>query len=237
MLEELRQLLSYVRDPSAERIQYIQAVEEENCLAKRSDRTRNLSARHLVELYSLDPTFTLFRNLRFFWDRDPQGQPLLALTCALARDSILKSSAAFIQSYSHGEKVTREALEDFIDDQEPGRFSKATLKSTAQNINSTWTKSGHLTGRVKKTRSRPKATSGSIAYALLLGYLEGARGESLLKTEFTRLLDSSFERLSELATEASRKGWIVYKRLGNVIDVGFPNLLTDQETEWLREQN
>lgn len=237
MLEELQQLLSFVDDPRAEKIVYIQAIEEENCLSKRSGRTRKITSRHLADLYALDPALTIFRSLRYFWDRDPEGRPLLALTCAYARDSILCSSAAFIQSYSLGEKVTREALEDFIDDQEPGRFSKATLKSTAQNINATWTKSGHLTGRVKKTRSRPKATCGSIAYALLLGYLEGARGDSLLKTKFTKLLDCPFERLSELATEASRKGWIVYKRLGNVIDVGFPNLLTDQEMEWLREQN
>jgi hypothetical protein len=237
MLEELQQLLSYVDDPSAEKVVYIQAIDEENCLAKRSGRTRKITSRHLADLYLLDPATTLFRTLRFFWDRDPEGQPLLALTCAFARDSILRSSAGFIQSFSHGEQVTREALEEFIDNQEQGRFSKATLKSTAQNINATWTKSGHLTGRVKKIRSRPKATCGSISYALLLGYLKGARGEGLLKTDFTRLIDSPFEHLSELATEAARKGWIVYKRLGNVIEVGFPNLLTDNEMEWLREQN
>ena len=128
-------------------------------------------------------------------------------------------------------------MEEFIDNQEPGRFSTATLKATVRNILSTWTKSGHLAGRVKKIRSRPKATCGSMAYALLLGYLKGARGESLLRTDFTGLLDSPFEYLSELATEAARKGWIVYKRLGDVIEVDFPNLLTDHEMEWLREQN
>ena len=132
---------------------------------------------------------------------------MLALTCAYARDSILKSSAAFIQSYPHGEKVTREALEEFIDNQEPGRFSKATLKSTAQNINATWTKSGHLTGRVIKIRSRPEATCGAMPYALLLGYLKGARGESLLKTEFTRLLHSHLPvvgKTSEKELESGR---------------------------------
>ena len=237
MLEELQRLLSYVDDPHAEKSLYLQAINIENCLAKRSGRTRNITARHLADLYALDPELTLFRSLRFFWSRDPEGQPLLALTCAYARDSILRSSAAFIQNYSHGEKVTRESLEEFIDNLEPGRFSKATLKSTAQNINATWTKSGHLSGRVKKIRSRPKATYGSMSYALLLSYLKGARGESLLKTEFTRLLDSPFENLSELSTEASRKGLIVFKRLGNVIEVRFPNLLTEQEMEWLREQN
>ncbi len=237
MLGELRLLLSFVDNPQAEKSSYIQAIEEKNCLGKRSGKTRQLTARHLSELYSIDPYVTLFRVLRFFWDRDKEGQPLLALLCAYARDSILRSSAAFIQSYSLGEIVTREALEEFVDNQEPGRFSKATLKSTAQNINATWTKSGHLHGRVKKVRSQPKATAGTVSYALLLGYLNGIRGESLFKTKYIRLVDCHFERSIELATEASRKGWIVFKRLGTVIEVLFPNLLTEQEMEWVREQS
>lgn len=237
MLNELRLLLSFVDDPDTEKSHYFQAIEEKNCLGKRSVRTRQLTARHLSELYTLDPNITLFRILRFFWNRDIDGQPLLALMFAYARDSILRSSAAFIQGYSFGEIVTREALEEFINNQESGRFSKATLKSTAQNINSTWTKSGHLQGRVKKVRSQPKATPGSVSYALLLGYLNGIRGESVFKTEYAKLLDCPFERSIELATEASRKGWIVLKRLGSVIEVLFPNLLTSEEMEWVREQS
>ena len=209
MLEELQLLLSFVDDPDSEEPFYFQAIEEKSCLGKRSGRTRRLTARHLRALYALGPDITLFRILRFFWNRDMDGQPLLALLCAYARDSILRSSAAFIQSYSMGETVSREALEEFIDNREPGRFSQATLKSTAQNINSTWTQSGHLQGRVKKIRSQPKATPGSVSYALLLGYLNGIRGESIFKTEYAGLLDCSFERSVELATEAAGKGWII----------------------------
>ena len=237
MLEELRLLLSFVDDPQADKSIYVQAIEEENCLSKRSGKTRSLTARHLADLYGLDPSITLFHSLRFFWKRDPNGQSLLALLCAYARDSILRSSAEFIQNHSPGQIVSRQALEDFIDHQEPGRFSKATLKSTAQNINSTWTQSGHLQGRAKKVRTQAQATPGSVSYALLLGYLNGARGESIFKTEYTGLLDCSFYRLIELATEASQKGWIVFKRLGEVIEVLFPNVLSEQEMEWIREQN
>jgi hypothetical protein len=237
MLEELKLLLSFINDAQAKKTEYLRAIEDDNCLAKRSGRTRKLTARHLSDLYALDPQVTLFRILRYFWKRDEEGQPLLALLCTYARDSILRSSAAFIQSYSFGQIVSREALEEFIDNQEPGRFSKATLKSTAQNINATWTKSGHLRGRIKKVRSQPKASPGSVSYALLLGYLNGIRGESIFKTEYSKLWDCSFERSIELATEASRKGWIVFKRLGTVIEVLFPNLLSEQEMEWVREQN
>jgi len=128
-------------------------------------------------------------------------------------------------------------LEQFIDHQQPGRFSPATLKSTAQNINSSWTQAGHLTGRARKTRTHAKATSGSVAYALFLGYLTGVRGESLFQTEFAKLLDCPIDKAIDLAEEDSRRGWIVFKRVGRTIEVLFPNLLTQQEMEWLREQS
>jgi len=237
MLEELKLLFSFVDDPAAGKSDFLRSIIEDNCLGKRSDKTRKLTARHLSDLYILDPDITLFRSLRYFWKRDMEGQPLLAMICAIARDSILRSSVPFIQSFTEGQRVTREALEEFIDNQETGRFSPATLKSTAQNINSSWTQSGHLQGRVKKVRSQPRATSGAVSYALLLGYLSGARGESLYKTEYAKLLDCSMEQAIELSIEASRKGWIVLKRLGSVIEVLFPNLLTSEEMEWVREQS
>ncbi|MCW5599572.1 MAG: hypothetical protein KIT59_10765 [Nitrosomonas sp.] len=237
MLEELGALLTYVDRPEAEKSDYLQAIDDENCLGKRSGKTRTLTYRHLVDLYSLDRTNVLFRALLYFWNRDIDGQPLLALLCTYARDSIFRSTAPFILKFSEGATITRESLEVFIDAQEPGRFSKATLKSTAQNINSTWTKSGHLYGRARKVSSRANPTAGSVSYALLLGYLAGSRGQALFQTEYTKLLDCTFDKAIELAESASCKGWIVFKRVGGVIEVLFPNLINQEEMEWLREQS
>lgn len=236
MLEELRALLSYVNRPEAVKADYLRAIDEENCLGKRSGITRRLTYRHLVDLYSLDPSMTLYRILLFFWQRDIQGQPLLALLCAYSRDAILGQSAPFILQFPVGASIARKSLEEYIDEKEPDRFSKPTLKSTAQNIISTWTKSGHLSGRVRKIRSRATPTPGAISYALLLGYLTGIRGEALFRTGYAKLLDCSFERAIELAEDASRRGWIVFKRVGDVIEVLFPNLIKAQEMEWIREQ-
>lgn len=237
MLQELRLLLSYVNNPCADKDDYMRAIVQDNCLGKRSGKTRQLTAKHLIELYSLDPSETLFHSLLYFWHRDINGQPLLALLCAYARDSILRMSVPFILNFTEGTLIKREDLEEFIDKKEPGRFSEATLKSTAQNINATWTKAGHLVGRKKKIRSRAKATAGSASYALLLGYLRGIRGEALLKSEYAKLLDCSTEHVIELAEEATRRGWIVFKRVGNVMEVLFPNVLTIQDMEWVREQD
>lgn len=236
MVEELTKLLACVTSPDANKSDYLRAIEDENCLGKRSGKTRTLTHRHLVDLYSLDPVKVVFRALLYFWNRDIDGQPLLALLCAYARDSILRATAPLILNIPDGAIVPRESVEEFIDRQEPGRFSKATLKSTAQNVNSTWTKSGHLHGRARKVRSRAKATTGSVSYALLLGYLTGERGPSLFQTEYFKLLDCSIDTGIELAQEASRRGWIVFKRIGDVIEVLFPNQINQKEMELLREQ-
>lgn len=237
MLEDLELLFEAVTNPITSREIYLKAIIKHNCLKKRSVKTRQLTARHLTDLYSLDPSVTIFRALRFFWQRDENGHPLIAILCAYSRDVILKSNAAFILNFTEGKVITREALEEFIDSKDPDRFSKATLKSTAQNINSSFTKAGHLIGKTKKIRSRATASAGSAAYALFLGYLEGTRGEALFTTQYTRLLDCPIHRTIELAEEASRRGWVVFKRVGDVMEVLFPNLLTHEEMEWIREQN
>lgn len=236
MLDELTMLLDYVSHPDVTKVDYLHFIEEDNCLGKRSGKTRRLTYKHLAELYSLDSAHLLFRALLYFWQRDEEGRPMLALLATYARDSIFRASAPMILNAPEGSVITRDSIEELIDSLEPGRFSKATLRSTAQNINSSWTKSGHLTGRVKKARSQAKSTPGSAAYALLLSYLVGARGQNLFNTEYARLLDCSREHVIELAEQASRRGWITYKRVGDVIEILFPNLINQQEQEWLREQ-
>ena len=237
MLEELRTLLIYIDNPEAEKSEYLKAIDDENCLGKRSGKTRILSYQHLVDLYSLNRSNLLFRSLLYFWKRDIDGQPVLALLCTYARDSIFRSTAPFILSFKEGTTISRASLEEFIESQEPCRFSKATLKSTAQNINATWTKSGHLYGKARKIRSHANPTTGSVSYALFLGYLAGMRGQALFQTEFTKLLDCTLDRAIELAEEASRKGWIVFKRIGDIIEVLFPNLIDQERMEQLSEQN
>jgi len=235
MLDELTDLFEYLPGTEVRKEAYLRAIVEDNCLAKRSGTTRLLTFRHLVDLYGLDSAIVLFRAMRFFWQRDSDARPLLALLLAYSRDSVLRCAAKFIIETHEGMQISREALEKIIDAVEPGRFSEATLKSTAQNINSSFTKSGHLEGKAKKIRSRANATAGSVAFALFLGYACGSRGRQLFETEFAKLLDCSFDRMLELTEEASRKGWIVCKRIGTVIEVVFPNLMTKEEQERLHE--
>ena len=237
MLEELKTLLAYCNASTSSKKEYVAAINEENCLGKRSAKTRMLTYRHLASLYALDSEVLLFRTFLYFWYRDTQSQPLLALLCAYARDTILRDSAAFIRKHGIGERVSREDLEAYIDSKSPGRFSQATLRSTAQNINASWTQTGHLRGRRLKIRSQASPSAGCVAYALLLGYLTGSRGVSLFQNEYTHLLDCKEDTILALAEEASRKGWITLKRIEDVVEVQFPELLSQDEVIGLYEQN
>jgi len=237
MLEDLRHLLFYINSPYATKSDYLRAIIEDNCLGKRSGESRKLAASHLVYLYSLDSSITVFRSILYFWNRDFEGQPILALLCAYSRDALLRMSAPFIIKSEKGAIVSRASLENYIEGRYPGRFSKATLKSTAQNLNSSWAKSGHLIGKARKMRVMAKATPGSVAYALFLGYLNGIRGQSLFTSEYAALLDCSPSEATALAEDASKRGWIVMKRIGDVVEVQFPKILTAQEMGWINDQD
>ncbi|MBW3595887.1 MAG: hypothetical protein KY475_01275, partial [Planctomycetes bacterium] len=214
MLDDLRRLLQHTPDAAATREDFARAILDDNCLGKRSARSRALALRHLSRLYALDPSVAIYRAMRYLWQRDPEGQSLLACLVAYTRDPVLQLSAPFILQMPFGNALVRADLEQFLDADEQGRFSKATLKSTAQNISTTWTHAGHVKGRVRKTRSAASPTPGAAALALFLGYLTGARGQTLFETEYAKLLDCTPDRTIELAEAASRRGWIVFKRIG-----------------------
>lgn len=235
MLAELTILLECISNENASKEQYISAIVEDNCLAKRSAKSRKLTAHHLVSLYGLNPDELIFRTLRFAWDRDQEARPLLALLCAYARDPILQVCIPYILKIEAGQIVRREDLEQYIEQYFPSRFSPAMLKSLAQNINSTWTQAGYLTGRNRKFRIKATSAPGAAVMALLLGYLNGARGEALFETVFAKMLDTDSGKVLELAEESARRGWMVFKRIGRIVEVGFPRLITEDEMEQIYE--
>lgn len=231
MLADLEKLFAHVTDPRASKADYRNAIEEDNCLLKKSVKTRQLSLRHLAALYGLDPDLPIFQGLRYFWQKDAQARPLLALICACARDPLLRSTAPFVLTQPQGSTLSAKSMMDFIAKANPDRFSLSTLTSAAQNINSTWTQSGHLQGKISKTRSRPVVTAASAAYALYVGWLAGGRGLNLFQGDFMALLSCGQEGGLELAAQAARLGWIKLKRIGDLVDVHFPNLPIQDESQ------
>jgi hypothetical protein len=227
MLAELRLLLDAC-PPESDQADYRSAALDDNVLLKNTETTRRKSLRYLRELYGLDPSLLLFRALRDLWKQEVAAQPMLALQCALARDPSLRSTAAVIQDAPQGTIITSQMLAEAAGSQYRDRLNNATLTKIGRNTGSTWTQSGHLRGRTNKVRVQAEAHPTSVAYALLLGYLCGARGEALFQTPWARLLDAPPHSLHELAFRASKQGWLEYRQAGAVTDVGFTYLLREE---------
>lgn len=235
MLAELQTLLAYTPDPETTKARYRTAVIDENCLGKQSGQTRKLTYRHLRRLYALDPAVPIFQALRYFWARDPDGQPLLALCCACARDSLLRASVPLVRALPADTPLPCAAMEEFLTTAFPGRFSPATVRSAARNLLATWSKSGHLVGKTGKVRARATATAGATAYALYLGTLLGARGPLLFDAPYATLLDCPIGDRYNLAGMAAQRAWLVMRRISDVVEVSFPALMTELHRGWFRE--
>ena len=64
-----------------------------------------------------------------------------------------------------------------------------------------------------------------MALALLLGHLCGARGRSLFDTGWAQVLDTAPGGLDSLAFAASQRGWIDFRSMGDVVEIGFTHLI------------
>lgn len=234
MLDDLRVLFAHV-PASALRSDYAQAIFTDNLLGKPTKKARELALRHLTTLYGLDMRLPLFRALRRLWPVDEVAQPVLALTAALARDPLLRGTQAFMLSKQPGAQVFREDLERCLAGDHLDRFSPASLKSFAQNVNGTWTTAGFLSGRIRKTRSIPIVTPVNVAFSLFLGHLEGLSGQRLFTSPWMSLLPGSPDALDALANSAFHRGLLVFLNAGGVKEVRFPDYLTPEEEKMCQE--
>lgn len=228
MLSEITELFSH-RPVNATAFDYQQDIEQYNILNKPTLKARQLTWRHLVDLYGMSTDITLFRVFRLLWQADENARAVLACQMGLARDPLLRLSKEKILQLQLGQQLTREEMEAVFADRFPERFSAATLKSVAQNVNGTWTNAGYLTGRTKKFRSEPEIRAVNVVFALLMGYIQGATGNRLFTSEWMQMLECRTERLLDLARMASHSGLITFKHSSEVIEIGFPDLLTRDE--------
>lgn len=103
---------------------------------------------------------------------------------------------------------------DAIEDAFPGAYNDRTRRTAAQKVASSWQQSDHLHAQtaIQKTRWRAKCTPAPMTYALLLGHLQGVRGQALFNTLWARVLDQPTSYLFDLAATASEHGILELRR-------------------------
>lgn len=219
----------------APRTAYEQAAVEANVLGKATEGSRRRTYRYLRELYLLRGDSLLFRALHDLWPVDEAAQPMLAGLCALARDAVFRASSPAITCTSPGNTLTSSDLANAVREQFPDSYGAATLAKIGRNTFSSWEQTGHLAhaGRATKARIRVTCRPVNVAYALLLGHVEGVRGRALFDTLWTRVLDESPSHLFDLAAAASQQGMLELRQAGDVVEVGFRELLRPFDTDGL----
>jgi hypothetical protein len=212
--------------PSAPVVAYRTAVLDDNVLGKRTAGAREWAFRQLRRFYLLDPSSLLFRALRDLWPAAESGRPLLAVLCAMARDPVLRASAPAVLKTDLGAVLGPADFENIVEEAFPGAYRASTRRATAQKLASSWSQSGHLDSEVptRKTRVRVSCSPAPLVYGLLLGHLQGMRGEALFETIWVQVLDQPKSRLFDLAAAASQQGLLEFRHAGGVVDVSFREL-------------
>lgn len=201
-------------------------VVNDNILGKATQSSRGKTLRILREFYALRPEVCIYSALRLFWDCDVRERPILALLCASAREPVLRESASVVLRWPVGSTVPKSSLEEALRAAYPGRYSPDVIQRMTRNLMSSWTQSGHLSGRIVKLRSRAFAGPASTSFAFFLAYLTGIRGNALFDSRWAAMLDASPEEIRRWAREASRQGWIRYGIAGGIIDVSVEDIIS-----------
>ncbi len=223
MLEDLTTVLT-LTPVEGSRVDYANAIIEDNCLGKQTVSTRKLSNQRMAELYAFELAVPLFRALRHLWEMEQAGRPLLAFLCAVARDPLLAATIPSVLPLPVGAEFRRDEMRFALRQAVGERLSDAILDKVVRNAASSWTQSGHLDGRTFKRRQRVQATPGAVAYALYLAHVSGFRGMDLFSSEWLGLLDCSPSQAQDLALEAKRMQMLDLRISGNVVDISFRQL-------------
>lgn len=221
MLKEITRLISSAGDEVTSE-DYRSLVVLENVLGKGTETTRQKTLRHLRELYALSPRAPIFSVYRELIRIDPQSGPLLSFLIAWARDPLLRATTPVILEATFGDRVTSDDLQQALAEAYPHQYSANNIGKIARNAASSWTQSGHLTGRVNKVRSLVQPRPAAVTFALILGYVTGLAGAQLFSSVWCRLLDLNASEARSLAEQAHRQELITLRAVGPVVEITFP---------------
>jgi len=223
MLEEIDAVLAAV-PVSSDAAVYRDAILKRNVLGKTTDSTRQKSLRHLRELYALDETTPIFGLLRKLHAIDAASLPQLAMQVAWARDPLFRATTQPVMDALEGDRVETASLAQALEAVFPNQYSEVSRNTTSRNAASSWTQSGHLVGRTKKTRQRIKPTAVAVTMALFLGDIAGYHGASVFSNPWCNLLDLNAVRSKVMGQEAHRAGLLNLRAVGEVVEISFPLL-------------
>ena len=197
----------------------------QNIANKKTKTNQDKTTGYLRQLYGFDIKYIPFKIFKYFWQiAAEEDKPVITLLYALGEDDLLSESYPIIASTKLGEKVTIEKLEENIKAHYPARYSENTRKSLAQNIASSWKQAHFITGKVKNIRTQPDFGYYAVAFAFLMAYCNGDRGDFIISSKWSKVLCLGDTQLRALAVEAAKRDLLQYQYAGSVTAISFTNL-------------
>lgn len=216
--------LSKVMDHALCDDRYLESLNE-NVVNKLTKSNQKKTTGFLKQIYGFDVSFPPFICFKYFWQiTDVKDRPILSLLYALCKDSLLGESISVIISTAVGEKVSKLRLEENIEAHHPRKFTNNTRSSATRNIISSWKQAGYIIGKVKNIRTQPNHCYHSVAFAFLMAYFNGDRGDFILSSKWVQALAISESQVRELANEAAKRDLLKYQYAGSVTTISFNNL-------------
>lgn len=163
--------------------------------------------------------FSVYRELVRI---DSQSGRLLSFLIAWGRDPLLRATTSAILNATVGDRISGDDFQQALTEAYPHQYSANNIGKIARNAASSWTQSGHLTGRTKKTRSRVQPRPAALTFALILGHVAGVAGAQVFSSVWCRLLDLNASEARSLAEQAHRQELITLKAVGSVVEISFP---------------
>ena len=217
--------LTKVMNHGIEGDNYLDLINQ-NVINKATKSGINHTTRYLLRLYDFDSSNPSFKVFKYFWiSSEEKDKPIIALLYAIGNDYLLAESIQVINDTQIGDKVNVESIENNIENHYPQKYSTNTRRSSAQNIASSWKQAGFITGKVKNIRSQPDINYLVVAFAFLLAYLSGIRGDFILRSNWVKALSLDDNTIRSLAIEAGKRDLLQYQFAGNVTSITFTILL------------
>ena len=210
---------------SLESGQYLDAMAD-NVFGKKSSDGVKQTKGFLKRLYGFDSQYPPFAAFMYFWKMsEPNEKPLIAFLYAVNQDNLLAESVQVLQNVKLGTKVAVEHFEEIVEKYHPNQYAANTLRSTAQNLASSWKQAGFIEGKVKNIRIQPEITYRIACFAFLLAYLNGDRGDFIWNNIGVNALCLHESKLRALAIECAKNDLMQYQYAGSVTAINFTNLL------------
>lgn len=220
------QEMEKVMDFALETDEYAKAMKA-NVFGKKSADGIRKTSKALSRIYHFDPELSIFKAFKYFWRIcSEEERPVLVFLFAFTQDHLLAESAEVVVHTKLGEKVTVEDLEENLNKFHPNKYSPRTLKSSAQNLASSWKQAGFINGKVKNIRVQPDISYRVAAFAFLLAFLQGDRGDFIMINPIVKSLGLGENGLRELAVEAAKQDLLQYQYGGGVTSFAFPQLVS-----------